>query len=244
MAWSRSGGPPFHVVLLAGGSGTRFWPLSRKSRPKQFLPLAGDRPLLVRTWKRMRSLVPPSRIWVVAPADLRREVAELLPQLRADRLIVEPSPRDTGPAVALACATVADTAPSAVVGLFPTDHIISDEAAFGRSLTTAIRSAGDGSLVCLGIRPDRPATGFGYVRCAARPRAGRAAPVERFVEKPDLARAKAFLRSELWKPETLTERVRLSFGEMMAEKLSQDGPNPELAKMIDKEIEKDYATNL
>jgi mannose-1-phosphate guanylyltransferase len=86
-------------------------------------------------------------------------------------------------------------APKAVVGLFPTDHLIPDEAAFGRSVSKAIESARDGGLVCLGIRPDRPATGFGYLKCAERPRAGRASRVERFVEKPDSARARAFLRS-------------------------------------------------
>ncbi len=184
-----------HVVLLAGGSGTRFWPLSRRRRPKQLLALTGPRPLLVETWRRARRLVPVERIWVVAPAALAREVRGALPQLRRGNLVVEPSPRDTAPAVALACASVARRDPSAVVGIFPTDHVVRDEGSFVRSVRTAALAARRGALVCLGIRPDRPATSFGYLKCASRPLRGQAVGVVRFVEKPDEARARRFLRS-------------------------------------------------
>jgi mannose-1-phosphate guanylyltransferase len=190
---SKSG--QFHVVLLAGGSGTRFWPLSRRSRPKQLLPLAGPRPLLVETWRRARKLAPPERIWVVTPAALARPVRRLLPQLRRGRLILEPSPRDTAPAVALACATVRRSDPEAIVGVFPTDHVVRKEQEFVRSVRVAVGEAARGRLVCLGIRPDRPATGYGYLACASAPVKGRPARVARFVEKPDLARARRFLRT-------------------------------------------------
>jgi mannose-1-phosphate guanylyltransferase/mannose-6-phosphate isomerase len=185
----------FHAVLLAGGSGTRFWPLSRATRPKQFLSLAGRRPLIVETWRRMRRLASPRRRWVVAPAALEQDVRRALPGLARDRLILEPSPRDTGPAVGLACATVALTDPGAIVGIFPTDHVIREEDAFLAAVRVAERAASGGALVCLGIKPDRPATGFGYLKCSLRPRGGRAVAVERFVEKPDEARARRFLRS-------------------------------------------------
>jgi mannose-1-phosphate guanylyltransferase len=184
-----------HVVLLAGGSGTRFWPLSRGGRPKQFLALAGPRPLLQETWRRVRGLAPPERIWVVAPTSLARDVRRLLPDLRRGRLILEPSPRDTAPAVGLACATVARKDPSAVVGIFPTDHVIRDRKEFVACVRAAARAAGDGALVCLGVRPDRPETGFGYLRCATEPVRGEACRVARFVEKPDLTRARRYLRS-------------------------------------------------
>ncbi len=195
-----NGGGRFHAVLLAGGSGTRFWPLSRSSRPKQFLALSGREPLLLATWKRALRLAPRGRIWVVAPRALVPGVRRMLPALRPDRLIVEPSPRDTAPAIALACATIAAADPGAVVGVFPTDHVIRDVPAFAAAVRTAIREAERGALVCLGICPDRPATGFGYLRCRTRPSGGRAVAVERFVEKPDLARARCFLRSgrHLW----------------------------------------------
>jgi len=184
-----------HAVLLAGGSGTRFWPLSRERRPKQFLALTGRRSLLEQTFSRVRRLVPPERIWVVAPPHLAREVRRVLPRLRRSNLIEEPAPRDTAPAVALACARLVEIEPEAVVAIFPTDHHIEDIAAFARSVRAARDAARDGALVCLGVRPDRPATGYGYVRCARRPRQGQPVEVRQFVEKPDVARARRFIRS-------------------------------------------------
>lgn len=192
---SGSRSDPFHVILLAGGSGTRFWPLSRADRPKQFLDLVGGKPLIEQTWRRMRKAAPPRRMWVVAPAALAEQVLDRLPELRPENLIVEPTPRDTGPAVGLACATVARRDPAALVGIFPTDHVIRDEKRFLTSVRTAGRAASAGALVCLGIRPDRPATGFGYLKCASRPTGRKPVEVERFVEKPDEARARRFLRS-------------------------------------------------
>ncbi len=187
--------PPFHAVLLAGGGGTRFWPLSRARRPKQLLALASREPLLVETWRRARVLASTDRIWVVAPAALAPVVRRVLPDLRRSNLVVEPSPRDTAPAIALACATLARRDPAAVAGILPTDHVIRDVPAFARAVRVAASAAEGGSLVCLGIRPDRPATGYGYLRCAGRPSGGRALAVERFVEKPDGARARRFVRS-------------------------------------------------
>jgi mannose-1-phosphate guanylyltransferase len=185
----------FHVVLLAGGSGTRFWPQSRADRPKQLLALAGGQPLLVQSWERARKLAPAARIWVVTPAALAGAVRGLLPRLSRSNLIVEPTPRDTAPAVALACSTVAARDPAAIMAVLPTDHVVRRLAPFVRAVRVAAAAAAGGALVCLGVEPDRPATGFGYLRCAAPPRAGRAVPVVRFVEKPSLARARRFLRS-------------------------------------------------
>lgn len=196
MSRPRQRTEPLHVVLLAGGSGTRFWPLSRAARPKQLLALAGDRRSLLRaTWERVRELAPPSRIWVVAPTALAESVREQLPRLRPDNLVLEPSPRDTAPAIALACAAVRRRAPRAVVAVLPTDHVVRDQAAFVAAVRRAAVEAGRGALVCLGVRPDRPATGFGYLRCARPPRRGAAVDVARFVEKPDAARARRFVRS-------------------------------------------------
>lgn len=192
---SGAGGSGLHVVLLAGGSGTRFWPLSRGANPKQLLPLAGKKPLIVDSWRRARKLVPAERIWVVTPRALARKLQSMLPELHRGRLICEPTPRDTGPAVVLATAAVARLDPEAVLGIFPTDHVIRDERAFVRSVKTAALEASRGRLVCLGVRPDRPATGFGYLACDVPPHKGKAVAVRRFVEKPDLARARRFLRS-------------------------------------------------
>jgi len=190
----------FHVVLLAGGSGTRFWPASRALRPKQFLALAGPRPLLVEAWRRARRLAPVARIWVAVPRRLAGAVAKMLPELDPARVIREPAPRDTGPAVTLATLAVQRADPRAVVGIFPTDHVVRDVPRFCRAVRAARDEARRGPLVCLGIKPDRPATGFGYLACRTAARGARPVQVERFVEKPDLARARSFVRSgrHLW----------------------------------------------
>jgi mannose-1-phosphate guanylyltransferase len=205
-----------HVVLLAGGSGMRFWPLSRKARPKQFHALTGKRSLLVETWKRVRKLAPASRIWVVAPKALAASVRSELPALRADRLVPEPSPRDTGPAIGLACAMIAKQDPQGVAAVFPTDHVVRDTQRFVDAVQLAAREAAAGSLVCLGVRPNRPATGFGYLRCAKRPARGRAVDVSRFVEKPDLRKARRFLKDGgyLWNAGMFVWRVETFLTEM------------------------------
>jgi len=199
----------FHAMLLAGGSGTRFWPLSRAARPKQLLPLAGQLPMLVETWRRLRKLAPPRRMWIVAPKRLAPQIKRMLPELRADRLVLEPSPRDTAPAVGLACARVAQTDPDAIVGIFPTDHVVRRQEAFRKTVERARRAAARGRLVCLGIRPDRPATGFGYLECQRPAKGVRVVPVKRFVEKPDLARARRYLRTGryLWNAGMFVWRV-------------------------------------
>jgi mannose-1-phosphate guanylyltransferase/mannose-6-phosphate isomerase len=208
--------PHLHIALLAGGGGTRFWPLSRGKRPKQLLPLVDRRTLLESTWRRMRALAPPSRIWVVAPRKLQGEIARTLPSLRESNLILEPSPRDTAPAIGLACAAIARRSPEAVAGFFPTDHIVADEEAFASSVRVAAQAAERGALVCLGIRPDRPATGFGYLEVARRPRKGRAMAVKRFVEKPSAARARRFVDSGnyLWNGGMFVWRARVFLDEL------------------------------
>ncbi len=188
-------GDRLHVVILAGGSGTRFWPLSRAKRPKQFLSLAGKVSLLRATWDRARTLVPAERIWTVAPRTLASAVRRELPGLRRDRLVLEPSPRDTAPAIALACAVIAQNDPRAIAAIFPSDHVIRDLGAFKRAVAIARHAARDGALVCLGIAPDRAATGFGYLKLGEQARPGVSSPVLEFVEKPDAARARRFLRS-------------------------------------------------
>jgi mannose-1-phosphate guanylyltransferase/mannose-6-phosphate isomerase len=189
-----------HVVLLAGGGGTRFWPWSRAARPKQLLPLAGKHPMLVDAWRRARALCPTRRIWVVAPPSLVPSIRRLLPALAEDRLLVEPGPRGTGPAVALACGALARHGPETLAAVLPTDQVVRDREAFRRAIAVASGAAAAGSLVCLGVPPRGPATGFGWLECGTRPSAGRAVPVRRFVEKPPLAAARRYLRSgrHLW----------------------------------------------
>lgn len=169
--------------------------MSRRTRPKQFLPLGGANSLLRRTWDRARALARPSSIWVVAPEALAASVRRELPGLHPKNLVLEPSPRDTGPAIALACAAVSRRDPAAIVGILPTDHLIRNQSAFARAFRESVRAAADGALVCLGVSPDRPSTGFGYLLVAKAPRGVRAVPVARFIEKPDRARARRYVES-------------------------------------------------
>jgi mannose-1-phosphate guanylyltransferase len=186
-----------YPVIIAGGSGTRFWPLSRKSRPKQFLALTGDKSLLRLTADRVRPLAPASRTLVVCGKAHVAAVKKILPELPAANILVEPVARNTAPAVGLAAAVVARRDPQGVMVVLPADHHVSDTAAFRRALSAAARAADDGELVTIGIEPTSPETGFGYVQ-QGRVLAKGAPPVrevKRFVEKPDLETATAYLAS-------------------------------------------------
>lgn len=189
--------PEIYCVLMAGGSGTRFWPASRRSRPKQFLRIAGEAPLLRTTWERLDGFVPPENILVVTTADQADAARELLPELPALNLIVEPEARNTGPCVALAAFEIQRRDPDSVQIVLPADHVIRPREAFQRTLRAAAREANQsGSLIVCGIQPTFPATGFGYVHSGEITRHSDGLPVYRvqsFVEKPDAARAREFL---------------------------------------------------
>ena len=186
-----------YTVIMAGGSGTRFWPLSRKLHPKQFLPLAGDgaTPLITATARRVAALSPIENVLVVTRADLADAARESLPDLPAENLMLEPAGRNTGPCVAWATAMVQRRDPKAVVVVLAADAFIADEAAFVKALELACEAASTGSIVTLGIKPTRPETGYGYLHVGG---ALAGAPdgvsrVKAFVEKPDATRAQTFL---------------------------------------------------
>jgi|RhiMethySRZTD1v2_1073278.scaffolds.fasta_scaffold204706_2 mannose-1-phosphate guanylyltransferase len=191
-----------HVVILAGGSGTRVWPASRRSRPKQLLPLGagGDESLLAATVRRLLPLVPAERLWVVTAADQATAVRADVPALPSDHIVAEPAARNTAAAIGLATVHVMRVDPEAVVGVVPADHHIADEGGYreavGRALAAAARHD---TIVTIGIRPDKPETGFGYLELGREVEPG-VAEVARFVEKPDRARAESYLASgrHLW----------------------------------------------
>jgi mannose-1-phosphate guanylyltransferase len=188
------------AVILAGGRGTRFWPLGREAKPKQFLRIAGRDPMLLETVRRIRPLVPARRLTLVADAAQTRQARKLLPRLPAESFLVEPSARNTAPALMLATARVWLENPEAVVVVLPADHLIRDEAKFLRTLQAAIEAAArEDALVTFGIPPTYPATGYGYIRHdreSGRKLAGAVFyPVRAFKEKPNLAQADEYLAS-------------------------------------------------
>jgi len=177
------------AVILAGGVGARFWPLSRASRPKQLLDLFGDGPMLRVTSERIAPLAPPGRQLVVTGELLREPIAALLPDVE---LLAEPVGRNTAPAIAWAALEVARRDPDAVLAVLPADHHVADVDAYRAACAHAVRVARQGRIVTLGIRPTRPETGYGYIAQGAPIDDGVYA-VAAFREKPDLATAATYL---------------------------------------------------
>ena len=191
-----------HAVIMAGGSGTRLWPLSRASRPKQLLDVVagedgGAHSLLAEAFQRLRAVLPVEQIWVCTAARYGEQVRAALPELGADRLILEPTARDTANAVGLAAALVADVDPDAELAVVSADHVIRPVERFAAALTTAydVLAIRPHALVTLGITPTAPATGFGYVQRGEPAEVPGAAEAASFREKPDRATAEAYLAS-------------------------------------------------
>ena len=191
--------PELYAVVMAGGSGTRFWPASRRARPKQFLPVWGGRPMIAETCARLAGLVPWERILVVTAESQTELVRAALPELPRANILAEPAARNTAPCVAFAAEEVAKSARDAVQVVLPSDHVIHPTSAFQATLVAAAEEAAAAdALVIFGVKPDHPATGYGYIEAGAQTEKRGAIPVHavaRFVEKPPRARAEEFLAS-------------------------------------------------
>lgn len=183
------------AVILAGGSGTRFWPRSRGHRPKQLLDIVGSESMIRQTMGRVAPLVEPSRIYVVTNEAHRGETRRHLREIPPSNILTEPVGRNTAPAVGYAAAIVSQVRPDAVMLVLPADHLVADERKFRTALLKAARyAARSGDLVTLGVRPTRPETGYGYIR-AGRAIGGGFRTVSAFVEKPDRGRAARYVAS-------------------------------------------------
>lgn len=215
-----------NAVILAGGSGTRLWPLSTPSFPKQFLPLPGGNSMIQETLARISSLITPDRAWVVTGRSMAELVHEHLPSIPMQHILGEPMGRNTSPAIGWVAATIARRDPQAVMASFHADAVITRVDALQRSLRLAYELAEQGYLVTLGIKPTAPETGYGYIRFADLLREGhghQAFYAERFVEKPDLETARGYLKDGhyvwnsgmfIWKVETILAEMHTHLPEL------------------------------
>ncbi len=207
----------FYPVILAGGRGTRFWPLSRKKRAKQLLALDGKQTMIQQTVARLLPMAPARRIWIITNEDLRPAILKQLPKIPRNQVLAEPAGRNTAPAIGLAAFLLLQRDPDAVIGMFPSDHVIGDEKRYRETLEQAVEIAAVGpNIVVLGIRPNRAETGYGYIE-AGSPSSGSALRVRRFTEKPDASKAAGFLAAGnyywnsgmfVWSARTLADALR------------------------------------
>lgn len=216
-----------NVVILAGGSGTRLWPLSTPSFPKQFLPLPNGNSMIQETLVRVAPLASSAQTWVVTGRSMAGLVEEHLPALEPTHILREPMGRNSAPAIAWIAATIARHDPQAVMVTLSADHVISEVETFRQALQLAHRAASQGQLVTLGISPTAPETGYGYIRYAEQISEGfghRIFSGERFVEKPDLATAQSYLKDGhyvwnsgmfIWQVQTILRELRLHQPEIM-----------------------------
>jgi mannose-1-phosphate guanylyltransferase len=214
--------PNFYPVILAGGRGTRFWPLSRRRRAKQVLSLDGNGSMIQQTVERLSTLAPEKHFWVITNEDLRDVIADQLNGLPGEQIMAEPEGRNTAPAIGLAAFILIAKDPDAVIGMFPSDHVIGNQKKFLKLVEKAVALAAAGeNIVVLGIKPTRPETGYGYIEVGEKVSSG-VMRVRRFTEKPNAERAQEFLDAGnylwnsgmfVWSARTLAQALREHFSE-------------------------------
>ena len=227
--------PRFVPVILAGGSGTRFWPRSRRARAKQVLALDGERTMIQQTLARLEPVALADDVWVITNGWLREIIGSQLPGVQPDHILAEPCPRNTAPACALAAFLMERTDPAAVLGIFPSDHVVANERRFAEVMRAGVRLAAAGpNIVVFGVPPTRPETGYGYIeqgQLAVQDETPvgfapiRVHRVRRFREKPDAHTAERFVSAGnfvwnggifLWSARTLADAIREHATDMAA----------------------------
>jgi mannose-1-phosphate guanylyltransferase len=207
-------------LILAGGRGTRFWPRSRKRSAKQVLNVIGERSLIQATIERLTPVIPAERLWILTNHHLREEIVRQLPEIPAKQVLAEPAQRNTAPAIGLAAHILRSVDPDAVMGVFPSDHVVSKPGVYRGVLRAGFKGAAAGNLMVVGIAPRWPETGYGYIEFPRGSQPGSSEPltVRRFHEKPILAKAKRYLAAGnfywnsgmfFWRADVLAEQLRL-----------------------------------
>jgi len=212
------------AVMLAGGKGTRFWPLSREDHPKQLLRLFSERTLVEETYDRIRPLVPSQRMLVATSKTLATRLMALFPDVPEQNFVVEPVPRNTAPCIAVTARRCLDRDPDAIIAVLPSDHFMADRPMFLEVMEAAVAQAAHGKIVTLGITPTHPETGYGYIRFGEfehdpdHPESRhRARHIQAFVEKPDHQTALSYLKTGrylwnsgifLFRADAILEKVR------------------------------------
>ena len=185
-----------HCVILAGGSGTRFWPYSRKDNPKQLLNIVGDKTMLQITIDRLRKLKSTSEIYIITKQELYEPILKSIKHIKAENIIVEPSAKNTAPAIALVAQKIFMNNKNAVMGVFPADHLIVGHNHFEKSLNSAFSLVKkEQSLVTIGIKPSYPSTAYGYIQYEPGTKNKNGYHVKTFAEKPHETLAKRFIKS-------------------------------------------------
>jgi len=187
--------PHYYGLILAGGRGTRFWPRSRRRSAKQVLNVVGERSLIQATVERLAPVIPPERLWILTNEYLRGAILRQLPDIPRAQVLAEPVQRNTAPAIGLAAHILHSIDPEAVMGVFPSDHVVGKPAVFRAAVKAALKGAAAGDLMVAGIQPRWPETGYGYIEFPKGTAPGGTArlPVLRFHEKPDLPHARRYL---------------------------------------------------
>lgn len=208
---------PFYSVILAGGSGTRFWPRSRRKLAKQVLALDGKQTMIQKTMERLLPLGTANDFWVITNEFVAGEIQRQLPLIPPQQVVIEPEARNTAPAIGLAAFLLERLAPESIIGMFPADHVIGDEKKFRKVMQRAIEIAGrEDHIVVMGVQPARPETGYGYIETGEKLES-ELFRVKRFTEKPNLQRAEEFVTAGnyywnsgifVWSARTLTRALR------------------------------------
>jgi mannose-1-phosphate guanylyltransferase len=234
----------FRPVILAGGSGTRFWPRSRRAHAKQVLALDGERSMIQQTVERLKPIARSRQTWVITNEYLAAEIGDQLKGVPKEQIIQEPVARNTAPACGLAAFLIERENPDAVLGVFPSDHVIADEPRFLKALQKGIAVAQAGeNIVVLGIEPTRAETGYGYIETTEFTHDDSALHVRRFIEKPNQNKAEEFVSAGnyfwnsgmfLWSARTLANAVREHLPEMapLLEKIAAAYGTPEFDEVF------------